>query len=145
MTTVFNYTLIVMLFLAWVGLFAVKDASREAGMRVSALEQEIQQEEAAIGSLRTDWAILNEPGYLQALAQSYLGLGTITPQQIVTMTALPPVPLHDRRTPSTGTFYASARGFQQFPSTRGGTMRTAPRPDPFTSWAHPALRPEFGG
>ncbi len=133
-----------MLFLAWVGLFSVKDAGRDAAARVNTLEQEIDREQATIRTLRTDWAILNEPGYLQALAQAYLGLGTIAPRQIVTMVALPPVPLHDRRAPGTGTFFASARGFQQLPFPHGARMRSA-RPDPYQEWAHPVLRPELGG
>jgi len=136
MTTVLNYGLIALLFVAWIGLFTVKDAARETAARVGALEHQFAQEEERVEALMTDWAILNEPGYLQDLAQMHLGLEATSSNQIVTMSALPPVPLTDTQDPATGTFLASARNYQQIPSAR------APRVDPYVDWARPALRPQ---
>lgn len=147
MTTALNYCLIALLFLAWIGLFAIKDATREATARVSVLERQIDAEEEAISTLMTDWAILNEPGYLQRLAQTQLGMGTMAPRQIVSMSALPPVPLGDYRDRAGGTFLASARGYQQFPSAQsfpsrremiGVEHRAA-------GWVRPLPRPAPGG
>jgi cell division protein FtsL len=139
MTPVLNYGLVALLFVAWIGLFAVKDSAREAAQQVADLNQQIESEQARIEDLQTDWAILNEPGYLQSLAQSQLGLEATASNQIVTMSALPPVPLDDTREPgSQGTFLASARGYYQYPSS------AAPRTDPYADWAHPLLRPDSG-
>lgn len=159
MTTMVNYGLMVALFMAWVGLFAVKDASREAGMQVHALEQQIQDEEAAIQNLATDWAILNEPSYLQGLARNHLALNSMAPQQIVSMAALPPVPLHDMAPTNSGTFLASAP-VGRTPSNRrvGAFMQTRVAPPaqlsdavphanvfPHASQVRPTLRPANEG
>jgi len=138
MTTVLNYGLIALMFIAWIGLFTVKDAARDTAARASELGHQIAREEERIETLMTDWAILNEPGYLQDLAQIHLGLEATSSNQIVTMSALPPVPLTDTQDPTTGTFLASARNYQQIPSAQ------APRVDPYTDWARPALRPQGG-
>jgi len=146
MTTMINYGLMVALFMAWVGLFAVKDATREAAKQVQELEEQIEQEQTAIRTLMTDWAILNEPSYLQGLAQTHLALGTMAPQQIVTMAALPPVPLHDRRSTNGGTFFASAPMGSTYSTDREGAFmhtRAAP-PRQLISATRPSLRPEFG-
>lgn len=153
MTTMLNYGLIVTLFVCWIGLFAVKDTSRDASMRIAELSHEIEAEEAAIRSLRTDWAILNEPSYLQGLARTHLALGSIAPAQIVTMLGLPGVPLHDRRPSNGGTFYASAPvgssysadRLGAFMNTRASGIPVSSQANPYTDLARPALRPEFGG
>lgn len=140
MTLWLNYGLVALLFVAWVGLFTVKDAARDAGREVDRLEREITHEEARIDALMTDWAILNEPSYLQDLAQMHLGLQATDARQIVTMSALPPVPLEDREDPGAGgTFFASARGYQQLPS-----AAAAPRSRPYTDWVSPEIRPSRG-
>lgn len=141
MTTVLNYSLIALLFLAWVGLFAVKDASRQAAGEAADLERQIRAEEERVQMLMTDWAIVNEPGYLQALAQTHLGMRSLATNQIVTMSALPPVPIGEDRAPRTGTFLATARGYQQFPPTRGTAIPRAEPADEFAGWARPRLRP----
>jgi len=138
MTTVLNYGLIALMFIAWIGLFTVKDAARDTAAHASELGHQIAQEEERIETLMTDWAILNEPGYLQGLAQIHLGLEATSSNQIVTMSALPPVPLTDTQDPTTGTFLASARNYQQIPSAQ------ASRVDPYADWARPALRPQGG-
>ncbi len=147
MTTMLNYGLIVTLFVCWIGLFAVKDKSRDASLRIVELSREINAQEEAIRSLRTDWAILNEPSYLQTLAQTHLALGTISSEQIVTMVALPAVPLHDRRPSNGGTFYASAPVSSSYSSDRlGAFMQTrAPRDTPDENPGRPVLRPAPGG
>lgn len=142
MTPVLNYSLIALLFVAWVGLFTVKDAARDAARNAAELEQQIAAERDSVESLMTDWAILNEPSYLQNLAQTQLGMSATDARQIVTMSALPPVPLNDTREPSSsGTFLASARGYYQYPSANGITAR---RVDPYANWPHPLLRPDSG-
>lgn len=146
MTTVLNYGLIVALFLAWVGLFAVKDASREAASQIVMLDREIARNEEAIGILATDWAILNEPGYLQSLAEAHLGLSTMSPNQIVTLAALPQISLIEPSAQNTGVQFAQARGYRQFSSSRGTAIRVAlSANNPYADWAHPALRPEVEG
>jgi len=138
--TVLNYSLVAVLFVAWIGLFTVKDAARVSARHAADLERQIAEEQEAVESLMTDWAILNEPSYLQSLAQTQLGLSATDASQIVTMSALPPVPLNDSREPSAnGTFLASARGYYQHP---GGPVPR--RADPYIQMPHPLLRPDSG-
>lgn len=140
MNTALNYGLVALLFVAWIGLFAVKDAARESARAAADLERQIAEEQETVESLMTDWAILNEPSYLQSLAQTQLGMSTTDARQIVTMSALPPVPLGDTREPSSsGTFLASARGYYQIPG-----APAHPRVDPYAHMPHPVLRPDSG-
>ena len=141
MNPVLNYGLVALLFVTWLGLFTVKDAARDAAREAATLERQIAEEEERVESLMTDWAILNEPQYLQNLAQTQLAMRATEARQIVTMSALPPVPLNDTREPSSsGTFLASARGYYQYPGAPIVTRRT----DPYAAMPRPLLRPDSG-
>ncbi len=145
MSTV-NYMLMGVLFASWVGLFALKDFAHDKEARAVELQQEIVAEQNAIRNLMTDWAVLNEPGYLQELARVHLGLGTLSSNQIVRMTALPMAPL-DMRRMETGTMRARSDRGIQYPS----AMLSSPRLDrieaaqPFADWPRPTIRPMLEG
>lgn len=141
MSTV-NYVLVGILFASWVALFALKDFTADSEARAEDLQAQIIAEQNEIRTLMTDWAVLNEPGYLQDLARMHLGLGTLSSGQIVRMTALPMAPLDGRRA-ERGTMQASALGNVQFP----GGMLSSPRLDriaaaeAFAAWPQPSIRP----
>ncbi len=137
MTSLLNYGLVAVLFVAWIGLFTVKDMARDTAAEAEELERRIALEDARLGELMTDWAIRNEPAYLQRLAQLHLGLQATHPSQIVTMSALPPVPLDEREDPSPGTFFAAARNYRPLPQAR----RTDPYTNPFANMPRPVPRP----
>lgn len=146
---VLNYMLIGVLFASWVALFALKDFTRDTDRRIAQLEAQIEREEDAIRDLMTDWAVLNEPGYLQQLAETHLGLDALAPNQIVTMAALPMTPLDAEPAPF-GTYLASVPA-------SAGRARNAPdtvlvdadvlnQHAPafeveYVNWARPALNP----
>jgi len=130
-----NYILVGLLFVAWIGLFSVKDAARETNARAADLERTVSLEHGRIDDLMTEWAILNQPAYLQRLAQVNLGLNATDPRQIVTMSALPPVMLEAPTDTSSGTFFASVEGYLQMPQARE-------RHDPYADMPRPMVRPQ---
>ncbi len=75
-----------------IGLFSVK-------YQVMALEEELNRLNAAtlreqnqIHVLEAEWSYLNRPSQLEELAERYLGLKPISPQQLSTVAALPQRP-----------------------------------------------------
>lgn len=70
-------------------LYALKD-------QVQRLEGELHRARAAVGAermmldrLRTEWALLNQPGRLERLARKHLGLVPAQPEQIVRVAEIP--------------------------------------------------------
>lgn len=70
-------------------LYALKD-------QVQRLEGELHRARAAVGAertaldrLRTEWALLNQPGRLERLARTHLGLVPAQPGQIVRIADIP--------------------------------------------------------
>jgi hypothetical protein len=77
--------------------YRVNYATQEAMGRLDELRQEIAREREAIAVLNAEWAYLNRPDRLQALAAANaeaLGLEELTPDQFgeASMVAFPPEP-----------------------------------------------------
>jgi len=70
-------------------LFAMKDQVRRLEGELDDLQTAVQDERAAISRLKTEWAILNQPGRLARLASAYAGLQPAKPGQIARIGDIP--------------------------------------------------------
>ncbi|MEM7026115.1 MAG: cell division protein FtsL [Pseudomonadota bacterium] len=75
--------------LAACGLFAMKDQVRRLEGELDRMQTEIRDERIAISRLKTEWAMLNQPGRIDRLATTHLGLKPAKPGQIVQITDIP--------------------------------------------------------
>jgi hypothetical protein len=103
--------------------------------RVAKLRTEIRRERDAIAALRAEWALLDNPARIQALAQRHLALKQIDPTQIDSFDHLPMRPA-TAEPPSTDAIAAVIENLEsQFPTgslsadadtTPTGSIGTAP-------------------
>jgi cell division protein FtsL len=111
--------------LAAFGVYALKDRVLQVETELRRVQSAIRAERTALGRLRTEWAMLNQPGRLARLAQTHLDLVPAHPGQIARIADLP---LHAE--------LAQAR--RQWPvvlpSGAEATLRLKPHP-----WPGPAL------
>ena len=77
---------------AAVDVYKIKFESTVQAERVAKLRAEISRERDAIGALRAQWAKLDNPTRIQALAQRHLPLKPIDPAQIDALDRLPERP-----------------------------------------------------
>jgi len=63
-------------------LFAMKDQVRRLEGELRSLRAAVRSEQSAVDRLRTEWAILNQPGRIGRLAQAHVGLQPAQPAQI---------------------------------------------------------------
>lgn len=70
-------------------LFAMKDKVRRLEGELQDLRAAVHSEHVALGRLRTDWAVLNQPGRIARLASAYVGLQPAQPRQIVRIGDIP--------------------------------------------------------
>jgi hypothetical protein len=75
--------------LAASGLYTMKDRVQRREAELRGLEVAIAAERAALGRLRAEWAMLNQPGRLARLAAAYLELQPALPNQIVRIDDIP--------------------------------------------------------
>jgi hypothetical protein len=81
---------------AAVDVYKIKFESTVQAERVAKLAAEIRRERDAIAALRAEWAQLDNPARIQALAQRHLALKMLDPAQIEQLDRLPerpPVPV----------------------------------------------------
>jgi cell division protein FtsL len=91
------------LVVAAVDVYRIKFESTVQAQRAAKLRAEIGRERDAIAALRAQWAQLDNPARIQALAQRHLTLKPIDPTQIDSLDRLParppspaaPAPAHD--------------------------------------------------
>jgi hypothetical protein len=74
-------------------VYKIKFESTLQAERVAKLGAEIKRERDAIAGLRAEWALLDNPARIQALAQRHLTLKLIDPAQIEHLDRLPERPL----------------------------------------------------
>ena len=74
-------------------VYKIKFESTLQAERVAKLGAEIRRERDAIAGLRAEWALLDNPARIQALAQRHLTLKLIDPAQIEHLDRLPERPL----------------------------------------------------
>jgi cell division protein FtsL len=70
-------------------LFAMKDKVRRLEDELQDLRAAVHSQQVALGRLRTDWAVLNQPGRIARLASAYVGLQPAQPRQIVRIGDIP--------------------------------------------------------
>ncbi|NIJ40994.1 cell division protein FtsL [Parvibaculum indicum] len=82
MIRILNLLLLVGVVALSIGLYDVKYRAQQAEREADRLDRQIAREQEAIKVLRAEWAHLNEPDRLQALAKRYTGLRPVSPGQI---------------------------------------------------------------
>jgi cell division protein FtsL len=75
--------------LAAFGVYALKDRVLQVETELRRVQAAIRVERTALGRLRTEWAMLNQPGRLARLAQTHLDLVPAHPGQITRIADLP--------------------------------------------------------
>ena len=83
------------LVVAAVHVYKIKFESTVQAERVAKLGAEIRRERDRIAALRAEWAQLDNPARIQALAQRHLSLKPIDPVQIEPLDHLPERPAPD--------------------------------------------------
>jgi hypothetical protein len=80
---------------AAIHVYKIKFESTVQAERVAKLGAEIRRERDRIAALRAEWAQLDNPARIQALAQRHLSLRPIDPTQIEALDHLPERPAPD--------------------------------------------------
>lgn len=87
-----NILVIAALIAAASAVYKIKFDSTLQAEKVAKLHNELRKERNAIARLRADWAKLDTPSRIQALADQYLKLRPVQPTQIDHFDDLPPRP-----------------------------------------------------
>lgn len=128
-----------------VGLFLIKHEVKLKEHRLDEINAQIQAHQESVHVLRAEWAYLNDPVRLRALAEKYLGMHPVQPNQIASLDVvlrdgLPaPVPtrLADGRTRPIAPAAIAARTETPAPTGLARNTATAAR----STAASPSLRP----
>jgi cell division protein FtsL len=108
-------------------LFAMKDQVRRLEGDLDELREAVRAEQVALGRLKTEWAMLNQPGRIARLASTYVGLQPAQPSQIVRIDDIP----------MRADLELAGRSLQVvLPSGQGASLRLKPRP---SLLSHPGL------
>lgn len=108
-------------------LFAMKDQVRRLEGDLDELREAVRAEQVALGRLKTEWAMLNQPGRIARLASTYVGLQPAQPGQIV---RIEDIPLR-------ADLDLAGRSLQVvLPSGQGASLRLKPQP---SLLSHPGL------
>lgn len=124
MMRILNTIVVAALIVAAVIVYRVKYEATRHAEQVAKIRLEIAREREAIAELRAQWANLNSPDRLQALAERHLSLKPLQTNQMHDLTNLPEKPVVDPD-PIGSMLEAMANGGE--PATTG-TVRTAPVP-----------------
>jgi cell division protein FtsL len=80
---------LVIALLAACGLYVLKDQVQRLEQELQDLQAAIVTERSALNRLRTEWAMLNQPGRIARLAAEHLNLRPARPGQIVSIEDIP--------------------------------------------------------
>ena len=75
-----------------IALYAVKYDTGNLASGIDELNRQIAQEREAIGILRAEWSLLNQPERIQKLADQHLKLEPVGAQQIRSFADIPQMP-----------------------------------------------------
>ena len=75
-----------------IALYAVKYDTGNLASGIAELNRQIRQEREAIGILRAEWSLLNQPERIQKLADKHLKLEPVSAAQIKTFADVPDMP-----------------------------------------------------
>lgn len=92
MMRIINILVIAALIAAASAVYKIKFDSTLQAEKVAKLHNELRRERNAIARLRAEWARLDTPSRIQALADRYLTLEPIKPTQFDNFNDLPPRP-----------------------------------------------------
>ena len=92
MMRVLNICVIGALVLAAADVYTIKFESTRQAQRIAKLRLEIRRERDAVASLRAEWAKLDNPARIQALARRHLQLGPVEARQADLLDNLPERP-----------------------------------------------------
>jgi cell division protein FtsL len=92
MMRVLNICVMGALVLAAADVYTIKFESTRQAQRVAKLRLEIRRERDAVASLRAEWAKLDNPARIQALARRHLQLGPVEARQADLLDNLPERP-----------------------------------------------------
>jgi cell division protein FtsL len=92
MMRVLNICVIGALVLAAADVYTIKFESTRQAQRVAKLRLEIRRERDAVAALRAEWAKLDNPARIQALARRHLQLGPVEARQADLLDNLPERP-----------------------------------------------------
>ena len=92
MIRVMNFFCIALAALSCLALYHVSEQTRIAHVRLTHIERNIAQEKSAMNVLQAEWARVADPGRIQHLAESRLGL---TDQPTVELSSLELLPRRD--------------------------------------------------
>lgn len=122
------HTLVVLALIAAAAVvYRVKYEATRHAEQVAKIRLEISREREAIGELQAEWARLNSPERLQALAERHLTLRPLAIQQIHDLKNLPEKPSLD---PDPIGTMLEAMGTTGVDTTATGSVRPAPVPPP---------------
>jgi len=128
-----------------VGLFLVKHEVKDQERRLTALNAEIRANQESVHVLRAEWAYLNDPTRLRALAERHLGMHPVQPTQMASLDAV----LRDGL-PVPATKLVDSRAKPAVLKSDAALIRTAaarpaerpaPRPVPAAPQPHPRAEP----
>jgi cell division protein FtsL len=89
MTRLLNICVIAVLVAAAAYVYKIKFESTREAQRLAKLRLEISREHDAIAALRAEWAKLDNPARIQALALRHLSIRPLDPKQYNTLDRLP--------------------------------------------------------
>ncbi|MGB0671247.1 MAG: cell division protein FtsL [Rhodospirillales bacterium] len=84
-----GFTAFAVAFALGCGFFVVAYEVKSLEEDLDGLNRKIADEQEAIHVLRAEWAYLNDPSRLEALAERHLGLAPLDPARIVSFESLP--------------------------------------------------------
>lgn len=93
-----NFCLVIVLVLATAYVYEIKFDATQRAARVAEMRKEVRRERDAIAALRAEWARLENPSRLEALARRHLSLRPAELWQLDSLDDLPERPPH--RTPA---------------------------------------------
>lgn len=91
-----NFMLVAGVLASGFALYNLEHNSRSLEREIAAVERSIDSEYELIGLLDAEWSLLTRPQRLEQLARLHLGMGALTPDQIIgpeqITGSLPPAP-----------------------------------------------------
>ncbi|HTT84029.1 MAG TPA: hypothetical protein VMF67_11150 [Rhizomicrobium sp.] len=89
MVRILNFACFVVAALCCLGLYHVSEETRVARVQLGVVEKRIVDDDAAMKVLQADWERETEPGHIQALAQTRLGLSDTPTVALASFDSLP--------------------------------------------------------
>ena len=118
-----NFCVVILLVLATAYVYEIKFEATLRAARVAEMRGEVRRERDAIASLRAEWARLENPGRLDALARRHLTIRSPELSQFDPLDHLPPRPM-EHFTPPIGDPIASGNGNPDAELLTGSTSMT---------------------